>query len=102
MPGEDERGLALPADKAQSALELLVMAGQSATAVHVEKLWWVFKSQHFDGKKFYHSESEAFKHFVNWSKTQKINGKAHRNGSHSTTAGGQDPTRIGTEGIGSL
>lgn len=74
FPGEAERALSLPSDKAQSSLELLVMAGQSAKPEHVEKLWWVFKNQHFDGVKFYQSESEVFKHFVNWSKTQKING----------------------------
>jgi hypothetical protein len=84
MPGDEQRNLVLPADKAKSALELLVMAGQAATSEHVEKLWWVFKNQHFDGKKFYQSESEVFKHFVNWSKTQKING-TQSNGNHAGT-----------------
>lgn len=30
------------------------------------------------------------------------NGKAHRNGAQSSTAGGQDPTRINTDGVGYL
>lgn len=43
-------------------------------------------------------------YFLNWirPKSPQKNGKTYRGGSQSATAGGQDPTRINTEGLGQL
>lgn len=101
MPGLAQMGLLLPAIKGGAVLQLLSVLGNSATQKQVEKLWEVFKAQNFTGSKFYQSENDVFSHFINWSKTQKING-TNRNGYQSPTAGGQDPTRIDKEGFGSI
>lgn len=102
MPGPEQMDLDLPEIKAGAALQFLTFAGNSPTPDHIKKLWGIFKVQNFTGSKFYQSANDVYSHFINWSKTQKINGKSHRNGSQSATAGGQDPTRINTEGIGQL
>lgn len=77
MPGEKELGLSIPDIKAGSAKELMHLAGNKATTEQVLQLWGVFKVQHFTGKKYYQDEDEAYSHFINWSKTQKVNG-AHQ------------------------
>lgn len=41
-------------------------------------LWEVFKIQNLTGKKFYTDEDSVYSHFINWSKTQKI----EQNGTH--------------------
>ena len=48
------------------------------------------------------SISDLNKEFQRLSQSIKNNGKTHRGGSQSNTAGGQDPTRIAKEGIGQL
>jgi hypothetical protein len=48
------------------------------------------------------SISDINKEFQRLIQSIKSNGTAHRGGSQSRTAGGQDPTRINTEGIGQL
>jgi uncharacterized protein YdaU (DUF1376 family) len=40
----------------------------------LKSLWQVFKAQHFTGEKFYQSPNDVYSHFINWSKTQNING----------------------------
>jgi hypothetical protein len=74
FPGPEQFDLALPDDKAKAALELIILTGTKAEKEHIEKLWEVFKIQNFTGRKFYQSANEVFSHFINWSKTQKING----------------------------
>lgn len=78
FPGPEETSLELPELKAICALELLVLNGTKAEREHIDKLWYVFKNQHFNSKKFYHSPTEVFSHFINWSKTQKVNGNSHQ------------------------
>lgn len=60
-------------------------------------LWLEEKEQYPKGKK------AIFAGFEKWLLNEKkyLNG-THRNGAQSRTAGGQDPTRINEEGIGSL
>lgn len=103
MPGQEAQILELPEVKAGAVHQLLVLQGsKEATKEDVLKLWGIFKVQNLNGSKFYNSENDVFSHFINWSKTQKINGKTYRNGSQSATSGGQDPTRIAREGLGQL
>lgn len=78
MPGPEQIDLDLPEVKAGAARELMTITGNPATAHEVSGLWKVFKTQHFTGNKFYATPDDAFSHFINWSKTQKINGKAHQ------------------------
>lgn len=75
MPGIEQMNLELPDIKAGAALQFIHLAGnQEVTPEHVKKLWSIFKSQNFTGSKFYQSPNDVFSHFINWSKTQKING----------------------------
>lgn len=89
MPGPENAGLTIPEIKAGSAMELMHLNGNKATIQQVYQLWGVFKVQHFTGKKFYDSPDEAFSHFINWAKTQKINGSHQQqsNRSNPKTAG---------------
>lgn len=77
FPGPEQSKLDLPDDKAKAALELIILAGTKAEKGHIETLWEVFKIQNFTRKKFYQSANDVFSHFINWSKTQKINGTIH-------------------------
>jgi len=74
MPGKEQHDLELPEIKAGCSQELMALAGTEATIPQIYSLWKNFKILHFTGKKFYQSEEDAFSHFINWSKTQKING----------------------------
>lgn len=89
MPGAESVELAIPEIKAGSAMQLMHLNGNKATMEQVYQLWGVFKVQHFTGKKFYDSPDEAFSHFINWAKTQKINGTHQQQPSKSNpkTAG---------------
>jgi hypothetical protein len=92
-PGKSERSLELPKVKADCALELLLINGATAQSHHVEKLWEVFKNQHFNGEKFYYSPNDAYNHFINWAKTQKINGNK-TNSSNSVARTGTSTAQI--------
>jgi len=74
MPGKEQHDLELPEIKAGCARELMALAGTEATFPQVYSLWKNFKILHFTGKRFYQNEEDAYSHFINWSKTQKING----------------------------
>lgn len=88
FPGPSERTMELPEIKAICALELLLLNGTKAKMEHIEKLWVVFKNQTFNSKKFYQNPDDVFNHFINWAKTQKINGTAHHAaGTHGKSAG---------------
>lgn len=87
FPGKSELELELPDVQANCALELLVLNGTKAERPHIDRLWQVFKNQHFTGKKYYHSPEDAFHHFINWAKTQKINGASQESTNGSTKLG---------------
>lgn len=75
MPGPEAQSLELPEMKAGAVHQLLMLQGsKEATKDDVLKLWGIFKIQNLNGSKFYNSENDVFSHFINWSKTQKING----------------------------
>lgn len=80
MPGPESAELGIPEIKAGSAMQLMHLAGNKATIEQVYQLWGIFKTQHFTGKKFYETQDDVFSHFINWSKTQKINGTQSGNG----------------------
>lgn len=80
FPDTPDRALELPEIKAVCALELLCLNGVKAEMPHIDRLWEVFKNQHFNGRKFYLSPDDAFSHFINWSKIQKINGTSQKIG----------------------
>lgn len=74
MPGPECGSLELPEIKAGAALQLSTLSGNKPTMENIYDLWGVFKTQNLTGTKFYNSQNDVFSHFINWSKTQKING----------------------------
>lgn len=105
FPGEADVDLELPEAKAQAAQELLVLGGQKAEPEHIGRLWKIFKTQHFAGTKFYNSKEDVFSHFINWSKTQKVNGTEHQTNFRTikqAAGNGLDPTVIVRTGFGKL
>lgn len=72
-PGNEEMSLKLPDLKAGAVIEFFAIAKKTKVEEgQVNKLWVVFKKQHFNGEKYYGSENEVFSHFINWSQTKKI------------------------------
>lgn len=87
-PGEPEMSLELPPVKKGAVVELFgISKNHKLTDTEVDGLWNVFKKQNFTGNKYYQSKNEVYSHFINWSKTQTING----NGTHK-----QSPPANGT------
>ncbi len=87
MPGIEQLGLELPELKAASVRLLMDLAGVKATQEQVLQLWEVFKVQNFTGKNWYGSEDDTYSHFINWSKSQKINGTGKEHGGGNTKLG---------------
>lgn len=74
-PGEDAMNLELPDLKLNAATEIYFFTNTKILKRdQVLDLWSIFKKQNFTGQKFYASEQDVFGHFINWIKTQKING----------------------------
>lgn len=94
MPGEENLGLELPEIKAGSAMQLMHYAGNKSTIEQVYGLWDVFKVQNFTGKKFYQTPNDTFSHFINWSKTQKVNGTDRGHGGNGSSKPGTSEARI--------
>lgn len=84
-PGAAEINLELPDLKGGAVIELFKFSKNiDVSAQQVRSLWKVFKSQNFNGEKFYQSPSEVYSHFINWCKTQTISvikGSEKMNGS---------------------
>lgn len=78
FPGQLQADLELPDLKARTALELLSVGGNSATMAQIARLWKAFKGQNFNGETFYHSANKVYTHFINWAKSQKINGETSK------------------------
>lgn len=77
----------LPESTIETSVRLYALAGVTATPAQIEELWKSFKDLKFKGKKFYQDQSDVFEHFVNWSKSQKINGTNHESGFSSEKSG---------------
>lgn len=84
MPGPAQMNLELPEMKAGAATQFMTLGGNPPSPEQLSKLWYIFKTQNFTGSKFYNSPNDVFSHFINWSKTQKING-TQSNGNHAGT-----------------
>ncbi len=82
-PSSAEMNLELDPVKGGAVVELFAISkNHTLTASELSGLWSVFKKQNFTGQKFYQSKHDVYSHFINWSKTQKINGTAtHRQSS---------------------
>lgn len=76
MPGKESFGLEIPDIKKGAAKELFYFSNGkvSLTDSQLNGLWDIFKKQNFTGSKFYATPDDAYSHFINWVKTQKING----------------------------
>ena len=74
-PGEEAHGLVLLKKSKKAAIELYYHTNQvPITDEQADNLWEIFKHQHFNGEQYYPGPGEAYKHFINWMKNQKING----------------------------
>ena len=63
----------LPDIIAGSVIQLMKITKQTdVTTADVNGLWDVFKVQNLTGKKYYKDKEGVYSHFINWSKTQKI------------------------------
>lgn len=63
----------LPEIKIGAVQQLLKITKQTdASKEQISGLWEVFKIQTLTGKKFYADADDVYSHFINWSKTQKI------------------------------
>lgn len=92
-PGENEMCLPLPEIKSGVVIQLFKITKKSDidTSI-VDGLWNIFKQQNFTGEKYYQSEGEVFKHFINWCKTQTVNGTTtnqQSNSGSSSKSGGK-------------
>jgi hypothetical protein len=79
-PGKKEMNMLLDPVKGGAVIELFRFTKNcDLKQDELDGLWSVFKKQNFTGQKFYHSQNDIFSHFINWSKSQKIeNGTAHK------------------------
>lgn len=78
----------LPEIKIGAVQQLLKITKQTdATTDQIKGLWDVFKVQTLTGKKFYGDADDVYSHFINWSKTQKIenHGQQSNSGSDKST-----------------
>gem|GEM_PF-3587831 len=63
----------LPEIKIGSVVQLFKITKQvDVSKSDVKGLWEIFKDQNLNGKKFYTDEDAVYSHFLNWTKTQKI------------------------------
>lgn len=69
-----------------SVIQLLKITQQTNISnEQVNGLWEVFKVQNLTGEKYYQDEQGVYSHFINWSKTQKIQNNATGTRPNSTT-----------------
>lgn len=89
-PGVESYGLPLPEITEGSVIQFIrLTSGNTPTKEQVESLWDIFKKQNFTGQDFYDSPQKVYSHFINWSKTQKING------THQQQSGKYNPKTAG-------
>lgn len=91
-PSTMDMALELPDLKIGAVIELFKISKYiDVIKDDVLKFWSIFKSQNFDGEKYYQSEFKVYSHFINWCKTQNI----EKNGTHQQVSGATG-TKLGT------
>lgn len=74
-PGKELLNLELDKTKGGAVKELFSFSkNHKLTDEELGQLWNIFKIQNFTGEKFYQTKNKVYSHFINWSKTQNING----------------------------
>jgi hypothetical protein len=92
-PGKEFLDLDLNETKAGAVKQLFKLTkNHNLTNDELKLLWGIFKAQNFNGEKFYATVNDVYSHFINWSKTQKIDDKStsnskQANGGNYKTAG---------------
>jgi uncharacterized protein YdaU (DUF1376 family) len=91
-PGKELLGMALDETKGGAVIQLFKLSkNHDLTNEELKTLWNAFKAQNFTGETYYASANKVYSHFINWSKTQIVNGKPNsttgKNSYHSKTAG---------------
>lgn len=91
-PGKEMLEMDLDEVKAGAVKQLFKLSkSHNLTNEELKGLWYAFKIQNFTGENYYASTHKVYSHFINWSKTQIVNGKSNsttgKNGYHSKTAG---------------
>lgn len=77
-----------------SVIQLMKITKQSdVTAADVNGLWNVFKIQNLTGKKYYKDTEGVYSHFINWSKTQKIDHGTGKQQTSNNTTGLRDSVK---------
>lgn len=90
-PGAESLDLELDPVKGGAVIELFKFTkNHDLTKPELIGLWGIFKKQNFTGQKFYQSKNDVFSHFINWSKTQNINGKNNGIKGQNTRTVGKD------------
>jgi hypothetical protein len=76
----------LPEIKIGAVVQLFKITKQTdISEEQVSGLWDIFKIQNLTGKKYYNSVDDVYSHFINWSKSQKIETNGTRNSKNNTT-----------------
>lgn len=74
-PGEESMQILLPEIKAGAATLLYHAATHvTLTPEQMNTFWDIFKKQNFTASRRYEKIQDTYSHFINWIKTQKVNG----------------------------
>jgi uncharacterized protein YdaU (DUF1376 family) len=93
-PGKDFYEMDLDETKAGAVKELFrITKNHNLTNEQLKGLWYTFKVQNFTGEKFYQSPNDVYSHFINWSKSQTINGTHKQNNSNGAAKLGTSDAR---------
>lgn len=75
----------LPEIKIGAVVQLFKITKQTdVTNEQVSGLWEIFKVQNLTGEKYYNTPDDVYSHFINWSKTQKIEKNGTGNSKNTT------------------
>lgn len=87
-PGAESINLELPELKEGAVIQLFNFTKNLRIGPpQVQGLWKIFKVQNLTGDKYYATENDVFRHFLNWCKTQTVeNGEARDKGKVTASA----------------
>jgi uncharacterized protein YdaU (DUF1376 family) len=76
-PGKEMLEMDLDETKAGAVKQLFKLSkNHNLTNEELKGLWYAFKIQNFTGESYYASANKVYSHFINWAKTQTVNGSA--------------------------